>query len=239
MLVKGDNLGDTPGKVVLHLTDWKDKPKDVELQILNWGNTFAAGKVPPISEVFDQQGAITVVAQCGAVSNPLALQFTATVDVVDLAYADVPPDHWHPWYDCSMSSGVSDHDACQNQGSTNFPQECTSGGFTPWESGGGVGNLGGYHDSGWGFTGNSGNDQFWLAGPLNNGWVLLETSAEVTTQVSAAGQNTGGRVWVDNGQASNPGISNPRLGIDCHINNCGAIFYTGHMFVTGPLGVPY
>ena len=35
-----------------------------------------------------------------------------------------------------------------------------------------------------------------------------------------------------------PGTSSPRLGVDWYVNNCGAIFYTGHMIVTGPAGVP-
>ncbi len=74
---------------------------------------------------------------------------------------------------------------------------------------------------------------------MNNGWALWSTSAEVTIQVSAAGQSTGGQVSVDQSQTSDPGTSNPRLGIDYHVNNCGAIFYTGHMIITGPVGVPF
>jgi hypothetical protein len=61
----------------------------------------------------------------------------------------------------------------------------------------------------------------------------------VTTQVSAAGQSTGGQVSVNSFQTSDPGTSNPRLGILYHVNNCGAIFYTGHMIITGPTGVPF
>src|SRR5262249_53958221 len=156
----------------------------------------------------------------------------------DLAYAGVPPGHWYPWVECSMSSGVSDHDECDHQGGNNFPPECMwpSEPGPPW---GAVdfGNLEGYHDSGYGFTGNSGIDQYWLDTPLQNGWVLWSTSAEVTVQVSAAGQSTGGQVSVDN--YSDPGTSNPTLGIGYHVNNCGAIFYTGHLIITGPVGVPF
>ena len=87
--------------------------------------------------------------------------------------------------------------------------------------------------SGWGTQGNGGNDRYWLTAPLQHGWVLDSTSTEVTVQV-----NNGGRVSVDGSLTSDPGTSSPRLGVDWYVNNCGAIFYTGHMIVTGPAGVP-
>jgi hypothetical protein len=241
VILQGENFGDVPGQVWIHLKDWQGNTADYQLLDTqnHWGDTFVAGIVPSISRVLDQEVSFTVVAQCGATSNASWGNFTAARDFVDLAYAAVPPDQWAPWYDCSMSSGVSDHDACQAQGSTNFPPECAQN-FPGWGlAPGSLGNLAGYHDSGIGFKGNDGTDQFWLDGPLQNGWALWSTSAEVTTQVSAAGQSTGGQVSVNSFQTSDPGTSNPRLGILYHVNNCGAIFYTGHMIITGPTGVPF
>ena len=103
--------------------------------------------------------------------------------------------------------------------------------------------MAGYHDSGWGIPpfshGLDGTDQYSLNGDLQNGWVLESTSAEVTVQVSAAGQSSGGTVSVNSALTSAPGTSSPKLGVDYHVNNCGAIFYQGHMIVTGPIGVPF
>jgi hypothetical protein len=174
------------------------------------------------------------VAQCGATSNAWSANFTAARDFVDLAYVGTaPPGHWPPWVQCTMSSGATDSDACEDSGSENFPPEC--GGYVPWGLGGpSLGNLAGYHASGWGFTGDSGDDLYWLNTPLQNGWVLDSTSADVSMWV-----NNGGQVSVNPGETSAPGTSNPMLDVNWYINNCGAIFYSSHMIITGPVGVPF
>ena len=229
LILVGENFGYLTGAILIHLTDYLGHPLDRALQNLQWGDLFAAGTIPgDISGVLDQQATLTVVAQCGAVSNPWTAHFTAAPDVADLAlFYDAPGS-----FSCSMSTGSTDHDACEDQGRRNFPPEC--GCCANWPSGGGdLGNFAGYHDSGWGIQGNGGNDQYWLTAPLQHGWVLNSTSTEVTVQV-----NNGGRVSVDGSLTSDPGTSSPRLGVDWYVNNCGAIFYTGHMIVTGPAGVP-
>ncbi len=118
VILQGENFGDIPGQAWIHLKDWQGKPADYQLSDTQkyWGDTFVAGTIPSISGVLDQQATFTVVAQCGATSNAPAASFAAARDFVDLAYAAVPPDQWAPWYDCSMSSGVSDHDECQDRG---------------------------------------------------------------------------------------------------------------------------
>ena len=203
LILVGENFGNLPGQLWIHLKDFKGKPVDYQLldSQNQWGDTFAGGTVPNIPGVLDQQATLTVVAQCGAVSNAWPAHFTAAIDVADLAFS--------PWagtnpFGCSMSSGVTDHDACEDQGGLGFPPECAQN-FPGWPlAPGNIGNLAGYHDFGWGFTGNDGTDQYWLNAPLQNGWVLDSTSAEVTTQVSAAGQSSGGQVSVDGSQSSDP-----------------------------------
>jgi hypothetical protein len=117
--------------------------------------------------------------------------------------------------------------------------------MVPWGMGdsGAGGNLAGYHDSGWRIPvfshGLDGTDRYSLSGDLQNGWVLWSTSAEVTAQAFCCGQSSGGQVSVDALLTSAPGTSSPTLGVDYHVNNCGAIFYQGHMIVTGPVGVPF
>jgi hypothetical protein len=70
--------------------------------------------------------------------------------------------------------------------------------------------------------------------PLENGWVLVSTSADWLTKVA-----NGGQVSVNTTETSAPGASQPMLDVSWYINNCGAVLYSGHMIVTGPLGVPY
>jgi hypothetical protein len=195
---------------------------------------FAAGIVPAVSRAVDQDTTITLIAQCGATSNGWPANFTAARDAVDLADVGNAPGHWSPWFQCSMSSGATGSDQCEDSGSDNFPIEC-SGGIAPWGLGpSGLGNLGGYHASGWGVQGDPGDDLFWMNSPLQNGWVLDSTSADWITQV-----NNGGQVSVNLGETTDPGTSSPMLDVNWYINNCGAVFYSGHMIVTGPLGVPY
>jgi hypothetical protein len=94
--------------------------------------------------------------------------------------------------------------------------------------------LAGYHAVGWSFNGHPGHDHFRIDDALRNGWVLLSTSADWITQLGY-----GGQVSVDPGWTSAPGTSQPELQVNWYVNACGAILYSRHMFITGPLGVPY
>jgi hypothetical protein len=122
---------------------------------------------------------------------------------------------------------------CQASGSNNFPQECY-----PLGEGPGLGlrptPLAGFHASGWGFHGNSGVDQFWLTPSLQNGWVLDSASVDWAVMI-----NNGGSVKEASSFGTDPGISDPELGVDWSVNNCGGIGYQGHMIIVGPVGVPY
>lgn len=188
-----------------------------------------------IAGVLDQEASFTVVAQCGATSNAVRGHFTAARDVVDLAYVSDPPPtgtHWYPWFHCTMSTGPTGGDACEDTGSVNFPWEC--GCCPEFGTEGGLGSLAGYHAVGWSPNGHPGHDHFSIDDAMRNGWVLLSTSADWTQQLQS-----GGQVSVDPGWTSAPGESKPELQVNWYVNSCSALFYTGHMFVTGPLGVPY
>jgi hypothetical protein len=232
-LLRGENFGDLPGQVVIHVTDWQGNLVEAQLQNLQWGDTYVAGTVPAITGVPDLEATITVVAQCGAPSNTLQLHFTAARDVADLAYPDPNPKPVNRTFECSISTGSSASDACENLGGDTFPEEC--GCCAPWNQGpqSSLPNLVGYHASGWG-SGNGGNDQFRFFPALNWGWVLDSTSVDWTTMV-----NNGGTVSVDGSLTTNSPVSNPRLGVDWNVNACGGIFYLGHMIITGPAGVPF
>jgi hypothetical protein len=220
-LLRGENFGDLPGQVVIHVTDWQGNLVEAQLQNLQWGDTYVAGTVPAITGVPDQEATITVVAQCGATSNTLQLHFTAARDVADLAYPDPNPKPVNRTFECSISTGSSASDACENLGGDSFPEEC--GCCAPWGQGpqSSLPNLVGYHASGWG-GGNGGNDQFRFFPALNWGWVLDSTSVDWTTMV-----NNGGTVSVDGSLTTNSPVSNPRLGVDWNVNACGGIFYLG------------
>ena len=106
LILVGENFGYLTGAILIHLTDYLGHPLDRALQNLQWGDLFAAGTIPgDISGVLDQQATLTVVAQCGAVSNPWTAHFTAAPDVADLAlFYDAPGS-----FSCSMSTGSTDH----------------------------------------------------------------------------------------------------------------------------------
>jgi len=140
---------------------------------------------------------------------------------------------------CSTSWPISGSDACQTYGNQNFPQECTGGGdFPDWGLGGGVGYLGRYHASGFG-NGESGTDQFFANAPLQNGWTVHSTGADWTQQAFVSNCCGIDYVSVDAGQSSSNGDSTPKVGFDYKVNACGAGWFSGHIFIIGPLGVPY
>ncbi len=232
ILLYGQNFGDMPGQAWIHLKDWQTQ-QPVHRQLLytdtHWSDTFVAGQIPDISGVLNQQATLTVVAQCGAVSNAATVEFTANIDVVDYS-GDTSPNQNR--INCSMT-GAHDNDFCPGPGSLNFPPEC---GFISGSEGLGIPWVGlqGYHQSAWGTGGPSGNDKFWLTPPLQNGWVLSSTDVYWETLVG-----NGGNVSEDPSSTTPPGTSNPTLGVDWTANNCGAIYYQGDMFIIGPKGVPY
>jgi hypothetical protein len=117
MLIYGQFFGDMPGQVWIHLKDYQGNDSNHQLLYTDthWSNTFVAGQIPDISKVLNQQATLTVVAKCGAVSNAATVDFTANIDVVDLAYS-APMNSWG--FSCSMSTGVTDHDECEDKGGT-------------------------------------------------------------------------------------------------------------------------
>jgi hypothetical protein len=226
VLLTGKSFGDLPAQIWLHLTDIDDHPMDVPLDYISSTDTSAAGKIPwSVTRVRDQRATLTVVAKCGAVSDALHVNFTAAVDVADLA------DHTDR-LDCSISTGAGVSDECLHWGGSSWPAECGS-----WPGSGGTlmdPGLGGYHASGWGFHGNGGTDQFFVTTPLQNGWVLNSASAnwsEKVGDVSTASE--------DANTTSAPGTPSPNLGVDWYVGNCGMILYYGNMIITGPVGVPF
>jgi hypothetical protein len=98
ILLYGQNFGDMPGQVWIHLKDWQTQ-QPVDRQLLDtqnhWSDTFVAGQIPDISGVLNQQATLTVVAQCGAVSNAATVEFTANLDVVDYS-GDTSPNQGLP-----------------------------------------------------------------------------------------------------------------------------------------------
>jgi hypothetical protein len=87
IILQGENFGDLPGQVWIHLKDYQGNASDHLLLDTQkyWHDTFVAGIVPDITGVLDQQATVTVVAQCGAVGNAQTVNFTADRDVADLA----------------------------------------------------------------------------------------------------------------------------------------------------------
>jgi len=228
VLLQGQNFGNLPGQVLIHLTHYLGHPIDLPLQNLQWGDAFATGTVPAdVSGVLNQQATFTVVTQSGATSNAYPAQFTAGLDVADLA------DH-SDRLKCSTGRGADVSDECDNWGGSHWPPEC--GDLNPQQ---GIGQwndlgLGGFHASGWGFGGNSGTDNFWVTAPLNNGWVLDSASASWTTKVGDV--STARMDWYS---TSAKGTPSPNLGVDWYVGNCGMVVYAGHMIITGPVGVPF
>lgn len=161
VIVQGENFGNLPGKLLMHYKTFSGQQVDVSLLSLQWGDTFASGMIPFFGGAVDQPVTFTVEAQCGAQSNAWSANFTAFRDVQLTAWNRI---------NCSTYPGASVSDECQGWGGRNFPEEC---GLALWGAGPGPNPTDGfeaYHASGWGFSGNSGNDQF--SANLNNGWVL-------------------------------------------------------------------
>ncbi len=221
VIIEGQNFGNLPGQILINFPSQKTFV-GTPLENIQWGDTFAAGTIPAgITGVPDQEVTFTVVAQCGAVSNSWAAKFTATRDIVALPYDRIS---------CFFSSvGAGNSDECQGWGQSNFPIECgflPTGGTAPGATG-----FQGYHASGWGFSGESGNDAF-TASTLNNGWVVDSVTGLSGWKVGNGSHAT--ESWVSPFGATSPGVQ-----VNFYADNCGAILYYGDIIVTGPKGVPY
>jgi hypothetical protein len=219
VIIQGEKFGNLQGKVLIHLKNYAGQQLDLPLQNLQWGDTFAAGTIPYVVEVLDQPVMFTVVSQCGATSNAWTANFTAA-----RTFALMPFDR----ITCSTYPGASVSDQCQGWGGENWPSECgwgPNGGLAHGPTG-----FQAYHASGWGFSGNSGNDQY--SGSLNNGWVL----ASVT---GLSGYKVGNGSTASEWYVSPAGTPSPQVGVPWHVDNCGMILYYGDIDITGPAAVPY
>jgi len=169
----------------------------------------------------DQEVNFTVVAQCGAFSNAWNARFTAARDFALLPFDRIT---------CFSSVGAGNSDQCQNIGQANFPLECgflPTGGTEPGATG-----FQGYHASGWGFSGESGDDGFWANPNPNNGWV-------VDSVTGLSGWKVGNGSHATEAWTSPPGATNPGSNVNWYSDNCGAILYYGEIRITGPAGMPY
>ena len=218
VILLGQNFGNLPGQILIK---FQNQLIGTSLENIQWGNTFAAGTIPQgITGVPDQEVTLMVFAQCGAASNELSAHFTATRDMAAIPF---------PRITCSTSVGAGNSDQCQNWGQDNWPAECgccPTFGLQKGPTG-----FYGYHASGWGFSGETGNDQFWPSPVLQNGWVLSSVSG-------LAWDKIGGGSYA-NESSSQPGTNAPNVSVNWKADNCEVIFYWGNMNIIGPAGVAY
>lgn len=85
VMVKGENLGRTPGKLRL-LGDFLDSP--VYLQNIEWSEGGVGGQVPEVRGAIDQEVRIQAVRPDGKVTNVIRCQFTATRETQNLIWPD-------------------------------------------------------------------------------------------------------------------------------------------------------
>jgi hypothetical protein len=219
VILIGQNFGDLPGQIVIKFTN---QLIGTPLENIQWGNTFASGTIPKgITGQPDEQVTLTVFAQCGAASNELSEHFTAARDMAEIPFNRIT---------CSTSVGAGNSDQCQDWGQDNWPLECgccPSFGLQKGPTG-----FYGYHASGWGFSGETGNDDFWSSPALQNGWVLSSVSG-------LSGTRIGGGSFANVASSSPPGSNTPNAAVSWKADNCGVIFYWGNMNITGPAGMPY
>jgi hypothetical protein len=128
-----------------------------------------------------------------------------------------------------MSFNIGNSDACQNIGQRNFPLEC--GGLPPVGTASPATGFSGYHASGWG-GGETGTDGFYTPFNLKNGWVV-----DYVTGLSW-GKWGNGSYAAESG-ASPFGATNPGVNVNWKSDACGYIAYSGDIYITGPLAVPY
>lgn len=220
VILQGQNFGNLPGQILINIPSLH-RFTGIPLQNIQWGNTFAAGTIPAaISGVPDQQVTFTVVAKCGAVSNSLPEQFTATRDTQLLPFSSIQ----------CWPGVLAGNDACQGLGQPGWPPEC---GFLNGTFGLGQSPTGfwGYHVSGWG-SGESATDGFYVNFALKNGWAF--NSVENFGWAYVGGGSKAALDW----NTSTPGDTSPKVYVDWHADACGLIDYSGDIQITGPKGVP-
>lgn len=220
VILEGQNFGNLPGQILINIPSLHQFA-GTPLENIQWGNTFASGMIPAtITGVPDQQVFFTVVAQCGAVSNSSAANFTATRAMVALPFDQIS----------CFSFNYGNSDECQNLGQNNFPIEC--GSLPPVGTGGNPATgFYGYHASGWG-GGETGDDPFDANFNLSNGWVV-----DYVTGLSS--YTVGGGSYAAESSASQFGATSPSVDVNWKADACGLILYTGDIYVIGPKGLPY
>lgn len=249
VIIQGTNFfGPVQGQVLIHLTNYLGQPLVLPLQITAWGDTFAAGIIPPappagvppweslvpvIYGVESQTATFEIVTWCGqssTASGPLlSAAFTPFMDIEPL-----------PWFYISCSR-TSNHngDWCQNTGGHNWPSECEwpAVGLAPLGTGPIPANTIGFlagHNSGWG-GGNSGTDTF--VAHLINQW-SVEAIAGFNydpMHVDGSYDNSSG-MWARLSFSPSP---QNNWTVTWRQDACSLLTYSGFVSVMGPIGVPY
>jgi len=226
VIVEGQHFGNLPGQLLIHLNLYQGPGYfggsiDVPLENLQWADTFVAGTIPTtIAGVLDQEATLTVVASCGATSNPWSAYFTAARDYVSLEMDRI---------NCMIVFAGGPSDQCQWSGGQNWPIECgccPSFGLDPGDFG-----IYGYHASGWG-GGCNGYDWFWAT--LNNQWVVASVG---TLNLDTVGNTSTANVNGVNPAGGTP--QTPQIVVQWHADACGAVQYYDLVSIAGPVGVPY
>jgi hypothetical protein len=226
VIFQGQNFGDLPGQILIK---FQKQLVGVPLENIQWGDTFAAGTIPAgISGEPDQNVIFTIVAQCGAVSNPWPAQFTATRAIVALPYDQISCGSFY----------IGNSDSCQSLGQENLPTECFqlgTWGLEPPATG-----FTGFHASGWG-GGESGTDAFCYGNNTNmclttnnlqNGWVFDSIA-------NGVGAKEGKGSYANIASTSPSGSTSPSVSMSWKSDACGYVLFLGDMLITGPQGVPY
>lgn len=202
------------------------------LQITAWGDTYAAGYVPAVQGILDQQATLTVQSSiCGTTSN-VPFNFIATRD-----YEIMGNEQISCWI-FGQHIGP-DGDSCQGSSVVNLPAECDlpfpgtgyplNGLQQPPSS------FYASHTSGWGINGNNGADRFGAMTSnytLKNGWVF----DHVTPLDVTMGNNDSFAVVYNSGAL--PGSPFLQIFIDWRVENCDLLLYDGNIIIYGPVGVP-
>ncbi len=218
VILQGQHFGNLPGQILIV---FQNQLIGANLTNIQWGDTFAAGTIPQgITGEPDQEVGLYVINSCGAASNHVTAKFTATRDLIALPFDQI---------NCGSTVNFDNSNACQRNGNYGTPPEC--GGIPTFGTEPGPTGFQGFHFSGWGFSGEGGNDQFW--GPtLKNGWGFDSASPLAGSYVGTFYQPT---YWYQ----SPVGGQETKVSVNWQCDNCGGIFYYGNIYITGPKGVPY
>jgi hypothetical protein len=193
----------------------------VPLQIIAWSDGGAAGIVPDVQGVLNQQATLTVQnAICAATSNAWTLIFNATVD-----YEIIGSDQIL----CSEVGQSLGSDQCQRQGTAGFPPECFLNlNFLDQTRPLGPPSFWAYHTSGWGL-GNPGADTFFAATLLKNGCGL----DHVAPLDVSSDDNSSYAYLLSGGMPGSPMV---QITVEWRVASCDALIYNGYIYISGPLG---